>query len=97
MIAYDSTGMERVPFDGRTGPPLRSLSPRRPTSPNHGRQCRPSNPEIGCVCGEDERRALRAERRERPSCPKCGESPIDFSEPCPSCWTDWSALIGGAR
>lgn len=95
MSAYDANGLERVPFDGRYAPlPSRF---RRPPERNHGPQCRTSNYEIGCVCGEDERRALRAERSERPSCPKCGESPIDFSEPCPSCWTDWAPMIGGAR
>lgn len=98
MTAYDASGLERVPFDGRplTLPPYS----RRRAEPNHGPTCRPSDPEIGCECGYAEWRDEMRERAEMrtlpPSCPKCGE-PIDFSVPCPSCWTDWSALIGGAR
>jgi hypothetical protein len=55
-MTLDASGLERVPFDGRplTLPTIR----RRPrTTPGHGPTCRPSNPEIGCECGEDERRA----------------------------------------
>ncbi len=50
---WDSSGMERIPFDGRV--PVRSdtrLS-HRTSSRNHGPQCS-ANPEIGCVCGYDE-------------------------------------------
>jgi hypothetical protein len=43
---------------------------------------------------EDHRRSVP---NELPACPKCGECPIDFSVPCPSCWTDWAPMIGGAR
>lgn len=98
-MTWDANGLERVPFDGRVDPPTIRHRPRQ--EPNHGPTCRPSNPEIGCECGyaewRDEMRE-RAELRTLPrACPKCGESPIDFSEPCPSCWTDWAPMIGGAR
>ena len=101
MSAYDASGMERVPFDPFGGESRTLAYAYRSRTPNHGPTCRPSNPEIGCECGyaewRDEMRE-RAETRTLPrACPKCGESPIDFSAPCPSCWTDWSALIGGAR
>lgn len=62
MTAWDGSGMERAPFDGRHAP-LTTRHRRRPT-PGHGPTCRPSNPEVGCECGEDERQALRAEMRE---------------------------------
>lgn len=60
---WDSSGMERIPFDGRAGS-IRSRSrPTRFTASNHGPTCRPSNPEVGCECGEDERQELDAEAR----------------------------------
>lgn len=52
MSTYDSNGMERVPFDGRYERPSRRIRRSRPTG--HGSGCS-SNPEIGCVCGEDDR------------------------------------------
>lgn len=62
MTAYDPSGIERLPFDGRTGPPRPSGGPGF-TEANHGPTCRPSNPEIGCECGYaewlEEERELR--------------------------------------
>lgn len=56
---------DRRPFDGRSlTPPLTGRYPRRPDA-GHGAECRPSNPEIGCVCGEDERQALYDEAHPR--------------------------------
>ena len=61
-LTFDSTGMERVPFDGRIT--ARPDSRIRRTARNHGPSCRPSDPEIGCECGEDERQELDAEARD---------------------------------
>ncbi len=58
-MAYDATGMERVPFDGRVPAPWPSRR-HRYAHAGHGPRCS-SNPEIGCLCGEDERASLRAE------------------------------------
>ncbi len=50
---WDSSGMERIPFDGRTGVRLAArIRSGRTSSRNHGPQCS-SNPEIGCLCGYD--------------------------------------------
>lgn len=51
-MTYDATGMERVPFDARY--PRAFRPPTRRTIAGHGPRCS-SNPEIGCVCGEDDR------------------------------------------
>lgn len=58
MSIYDTTGMERVPFDGRS--PRALTPPTRSTHAGHGPRCN-SNPEIGCVCGEDERQSRASE------------------------------------
>ncbi len=51
---WDSSGMERIPFDGSTGVRLAArIRSGRTSSRNHGPQCS-SNPEIGCQCGYDE-------------------------------------------
>lgn len=52
MSTYDSNGMERVPFDGRYDRPTHR--PKRYRLAGHGSGCS-ANPEIGCVCGEDDR------------------------------------------
>lgn len=49
---FDSSGMERVPFDGRVPARPDSRLPHRSTAPKHGPQCS-ANPEIGCVCDYD--------------------------------------------
>jgi hypothetical protein len=59
---YDDTGLERVPFDGRTGSPPASRTRRLPEQ-GHGPSCRPADPEVGCECGEDERQELDSEAR----------------------------------
>ncbi len=38
-----------------------SRRPQRPAHTGHGIGCS-SNPEIGCLCGEDERASLRSEK-----------------------------------
>jgi hypothetical protein len=60
-MTYDANGLEREPFDGRF-PPLPSRR-RRVQAEGHGPDCS-RNPEIGCVCGAEERSALRAEAAE---------------------------------
>lgn len=62
MSAYDPSGIDQVPFDGSYDP----LPDTRIhyASRNHGPTCQPSNPEISCVCGEDEREHLSAEASE---------------------------------
>lgn len=62
MSRYDSTGWEREPFAGRSEVLLTSRGRR--TRANHGPDCRPSNPEIGCVCPEEGRHYARLERAE---------------------------------
>lgn len=59
---FDSSGMERSPFDGRYTPLPSGRSPHRAMR-HHGPDCS-SNPEVGCACGEEERHYLRLERRE---------------------------------
>lgn len=49
---WDSTGMERNPFDGRVEARPDARLPHRPASPKHGPQCS-GNPTIGCVCDYD--------------------------------------------
>lgn len=49
---WDSTGMERIPFDGRVPARPDSRLPRRNTDPKHGPRCS-SNPEVGCQCDYD--------------------------------------------
>lgn len=76
---YDSSGMEREPFNGR-GVPLPTRSRRRYAHRGHGPRCSARDYEIGCVCGaeSDERDApcarcgcVRARMCETPDCP-CG-------------------------
>lgn len=50
---FDSSGMERVPFDGRTPTPVRPRAGGSHRYSGHGPGCS-SSPEIGCVCGADE-------------------------------------------
>ena len=81
-MTWDASGLERVPFNGSPGLPLRS------------KRLRPAPPELNA----DERQAERRERADlaagiMPSCPKCGHEPIHFSLPCPSCGVDWSGMI----
>ncbi len=49
---WDASGMERIPFDGRTEARPDSRLPHRSTSPKHGPQCS-GNPERGCQCDYD--------------------------------------------
>lgn len=49
---WDSSGMERIPFDGRTPARPSSRIRSRQSRGKHGPGCS-SNPEIGCVCGYD--------------------------------------------
>lgn len=49
---WDATGMERIPFDGRTPARPDSRLPHRTASPQHGPQCS-GNPEVGCLCDYD--------------------------------------------
>ncbi len=65
MTALDATGMERVPFDGRSLSPLHPSRYRRHAHEGHGPRCS-SNPTIGCVCGEAERASERDERLRAP-------------------------------
>lgn len=46
---------DRVPYDGRPLTPPRTSRHRRSPDPGHGAECRTSNPEVGCLCGEAER------------------------------------------
>jgi hypothetical protein len=57
-------------FDGRYAPIL-TRRRSRPAMRGHGPDCR-SNPEVGCVCGEDERAALFAEAREAAAARRMG-------------------------
>jgi hypothetical protein len=49
---WDSSGMERIPFDGRVPALSDTRLPHRTASPKHGPQCS-GNPEIGCLCDYD--------------------------------------------
>lgn len=49
---WDASGMERIPFDGRTEPRPDTRIRSRQTRANHGPGCS-SNPEVGCICGYD--------------------------------------------
>jgi hypothetical protein len=49
---WDASGMERIPFNGRTEARPDSRLPHRTSSPKHGPQCS-GNPMIGCLCDYD--------------------------------------------
>jgi hypothetical protein len=49
---WDATGMERIPFNGRTEARPDTRLPHRAASPKHGPQCSGS-PEVGCLCDYD--------------------------------------------
>ncbi len=60
MASWDASGLEREPFDGRRDAPVTSY--RGPARRGHGPRCS-SDPEVGCVCGADERQSQDHEAR----------------------------------
>lgn len=61
MSRYDLTGWEREPFAGRSD--VQPTRRRRRSHAGHGPDCS-TNPEIGCICPEEERHYARLERAE---------------------------------
>lgn len=60
MGTWDANGMEHEPFDGTVEVEWGGYE--SPAPRGHGRRCS-ANPEIGCVCGEDERGGQDREAR----------------------------------
>lgn len=56
---WDSSGMERIPFDGRVPGRSDARIDRRHATSKHGPDCS-ANPEVGCVCGYDPGEELAA-------------------------------------